>query len=374
MRPLVMKYISNVLILFLFLSCTAAQNKNHNDEKIITGKIDNPGVGFVTLEKFQDGQLLTVDTLKVNEDGTYYSTYVPEEPGYFRINYYNAQFVNIILTDEPIVVNADGSRQNAPYEITGSSSMDALTELNRIMNEFKMKVQEINQAYGAAVKAGNQEEVERLQQQYQDDLQAVNARIKDKIRKMGASVAVLQAVNFLDKEQEFQFIDSMARVIDKEMPDYRIKEDFIEEVESLRKLAIGSMAPEIELPDPEGKMVKLSSLRGNYVLIDFWAAWCGPCRRENPNVVRMYEKYNDKGFEIFGVSLDRTREDWVEAIEKDGLNWTQVSDLKYFNSEAAREYNINAIPATYLIDQEGKIIGKNLRGKALEDKLKEIFG
>jgi peroxiredoxin len=369
-----MKYISYLLIAFLFLSCTAAQNKNPNDEKIITGKIDNPGVGFVTLEKFQDGQLLTVDTLKVNEDGTYYSTYKPEEPGYFRINYYNAQFVNIILTDEPIVVNADGSRQNAPYEITGSSSMDVLTELNQIMNEFKMKVQEINQAYGAAVKAENQEEVERLQQQYQDDLEAVNARIKDKIRKMGVSVAVLQAVNYLDKEQEFQFIDSVARVIDEGMPDYRIKKDFIEEVESLRKLAIGSLAPEIELPNPEGRMVKLSSLRGNYVLIDFWAAWCAPCRRENPNVVRMYEKYNDKGFEIFGVSLDRTREDWVKAIEKDGLKWTQVSDLKYFNSEAAREYNINAIPATYLIDQEGKIIGKNLRGKSLEDKLREIFG
>jgi peroxiredoxin len=268
----------------------------------------------------------------------------------------------------------DGSGPNAPYEITGSPSMNALNELNLIMNDFKKRVNEINKAYGEAVKAKDTEKIEKIQQEYQDDLEAVNNRIKEEIREMGASVAVLQAVNFLDKDQEFAFIDSVAQVIEREMPDYQIKKDFIAEVDNLRRLAVGSVAPEIELPDPEGKMVKLSSLRGNYVLIDFWAAWCGPCRKENPNVVRMYQKYREKGFEIFGVSLDRKHEDWIQAIEKDGLIWTHVSDLKYFNSEAARTYNINAIPATYLIDQEGKIIGKNLRGKSLEEKLEEIFG
>lgn len=369
-----MKFLHSLLIILPVVSCTPAQNKNHDNPKIITGTIENVGVGDVVLQKFMDGQLFNVDTLTVNEDGTFYSTYSPEEPGYYRINFYDTQFVNVILTDEPIVVNAEGTGPNAPFEIKGSSVMESLNELNQIMNEFKMQVQQINEAYGAAAKAGNQEEVENLQEKYQEMLAEVNGRIKEKIREMGSSVAVLQAVNYLDKDQEFQFIDSVARAIDKSMPDYRIKQDFIAEIEDLRKLSVGSVAPEIELPNPEGEMVKLSSLRGNYVLIDFWAAWCGPCRRENPNVVRMYNKYNDKGFEVFGVSLDRTHEDWVGAIKDDGLIWTHVSDLKYFNSEAAKIYNINAIPATYLIDQEGRIIGKNLRGKALEDKLREIFG
>ncbi len=108
-------------------------------------------------------------------------------------------------------------------------------------------------------------------------------------------------------------------------------------------------------------------------MIDFWAAWCKPCRVENPNVVKLYDKYHDQGFEIYGVSLDRTKKAWLDAIQEDNLEWIQVSDLKYFDSEAAALYNINAIPATVLLDKEGKIIAKNLRGEALEAKLAEIF-
>jgi len=368
-----MKLNFNIFLIFILLSCTSAQNKNDDDQKIITGKIDKVGVGNVVLEEFSNGQLNTVDTLTVNDDGTYYSIYIPNEPGYYRLNFYDTQFVNIILTEEPIVVNVDGSGPTAPYEITGSSSMDALNELNLIMSEFKQGVSQMNESYGAAVKSQNKEEIENIQKQYEENLKEVNNKIKQKIREMGTSVAILQAINFLDKDQDFTFIDSIARVIEKEMPDYQIKKEFISEVNNLRKLAIGSIAPEIELPNPQGDIVKLSSLRGAYVLIDFWAAWCGPCRKENPNVVNMYNKYREKGFEIFGVSLDRNREDWIKAIDNDGLIWTHVSDLKYFNSEAARIYNINAIPATYLIDRQGKIIGKNLRGKVLEEKLEEIF-
>jgi peroxiredoxin len=133
--------------------------------------------------------------------------------------------------------------------------------------------------------------------------------------------------------------------------------------------AIGQKAPEISLPDPEGKTVTLSSLKGKYVLVDFWAYWCKPCRNENPNVVKAYKQFKDKGFEVFGVSLDRNKEDWLSAIKEDGLTWTHVSDLKYFESQAALDYNINAIPFSILVDPDGVIIAKNLRGDALQKKL-----
>lgn len=136
----------------------------------------------------------------------------------------------------------------------------------------------------------------------------------------------------------------------------------------------GETAPEINLPDPYGKNIALSSLRGKVVLVDFWASWCGPCRKEMPNVKAAYEKYKSKGFEIYGVSLDRELSDWTDAIKKDGITWPQVSDLKYWDCVAAKQYNVQGIPFTVLLDKEGKIIAKNLRGPELEAKLKEVLG
>jgi peroxiredoxin len=144
-------------------------------------------------------------------------------------------------------------------------------------------------------------------------------------------------------------------------------------VETLRKTAEGQPAPDIVLNDPYGKTIALSSLRGKYVLVDFWASWCQPCRMESPNLVRMYNAYKSKGFDIFSVSLDDNREAWVKAINDDKLLWTHVSDLQKWNSSVVSQYNIEGIPFTVLLDKEGKIIAKNLRGKALEDQLKQLF-
>lgn len=135
------------------------------------------------------------------------------------------------------------------------------------------------------------------------------------------------------------------------------------------------IAPEIALPNPEGEVIKLSDLRGKYVLIDFWASWCGPCRKENPNVVRLYNKYKDENFTIYSVSLDKDKKRWEMAIKEDGLIWdNHVSDLKYWDSEVVPKYKIQGIPHTVLIDPEGEIIGTKLRGASLEQKLKELFG
>jgi peroxiredoxin len=139
-------------------------------------------------------------------------------------------------------------------------------------------------------------------------------------------------------------------------------------------LAPGMEAPEIAMSDPEGVTRRLSDLRGKVVLIDFWASWCSPCRRENPNVVKLYNKYKDQGFEIFSVSLDKDGNAWRKAIKDDGLAWpNHVSDLKQWQSAAGRTYGIMSIPATVLVDREGKIIARNLRGAELEKQLQEIF-
>lgn len=137
--------------------------------------------------------------------------------------------------------------------------------------------------------------------------------------------------------------------------------------------AVGQSAPDFTLADANGKSVSLASFKGKYVLIDFWASWCGPCRRENPAVVKAYHQFHDKGFDILGVSLDDTRADWLEAIKKDDLSWTQVSDLKGWKNDAAIEYGIQGIPMNFLLNPEGKIIAKGLRGEDLAKKLQEVL-
>ncbi len=136
---------------------------------------------------------------------------------------------------------------------------------------------------------------------------------------------------------------------------------------------IGSEAPDFTQQTPEGEDLTLSELRGKVVLVDFWASWCGPCRRENPNVVKVYDKYKAQGFEILGVSLDKQKSRWLQAIEKDQLTWKQVSDLKGWQNDVAKLYGVRSIPSTILLDAEGKIIARNLRGSALEAKLAEVF-
>ncbi len=146
------------------------------------------------------------------------------------------------------------------------------------------------------------------------------------------------------------------------------------QLDLISRFVQGGVAPNFTQNDPQGNPVSLSDFRGKVLLVDFWASWCGPCRKENPNVVRLYQQYKDKGFEVLGVSLDSKQDRWLDAIEKDGLTWTHVSDLKGWQNEVAGMYSVTSIPHTVLLDAEGKILGRNLRGPALEQKLAEVFG
>ena len=203
-----------------------------------------------------------------------------------------------------------------------------------------------------------------------------NDQIASLMVEKAPSLAVINLLqsNVLDKDQYYDTYVQVAGKLKQAWPEYSRTQEFVSYVDKMKLTAVGQPAPEIALPDPQGKIVPLSSMKGKYVLVDFWAKWCGPCRQENPNVVRAYQKYKDKGFTVYGVSLDRNRADWLQAIQQDNLTWTHVSDLKYWQSEAAKTYNITGIPFSLLLDPNGVIIAKNLRGAALHQKLEEIFG
>jgi thiol-disulfide isomerase/thioredoxin len=193
--------------------------------------------------------------------------------------------------------------------------------------------------------------------------------------------ALATVIQTLDQVRNPAFIDYAQAYQERYQPDAEISQYlasrmqvFEEAREAEKLLGVGAVPPEISLPTPTGKTFKLSDLRGKVVLLDFWASWCKPCRMENPNVVRVYQKYKDQGFDILSVSLDRTEQAWKQAIVQDNMDWHHVSDLKFWQSEAAKDYRVTSIPATFLLDREGRIIAKNLRGPALEAKLAEVLG
>lgn len=172
-----------------------------------------------------------------------------------------------------------------------------------------------------------------------------------------------------------KIIDDAARKFPKHPGIAAIKAQIEEEEASMAPRWVGKPAPDFELPDPNGKPVSLSSFKGKYVLVDFWASWCGPCRQENPNLVRIYQKYKDQNFTILGVSLDKPGEKnaWMKAVMKDNLTWTQVSELNDWNSKVVNQYSITGIPYNVLVDPNGIVIGESLRGAALDQKLSSVL-
>ncbi|MBP7497679.1 MAG: TlpA family protein disulfide reductase, partial [Bacteroidales bacterium] len=212
-----------------------------------------------------------------------------------------------------------------------------------------------------------------LREEYSKNEVLIFNKIKDFIL---ANLTSMAGLVFIDKLNPDLYGDLYIKYDSSLTKNYKNNpfiEQFNQHVEKALRLAIGKVAPEIEETDTAGKKVKLSSLRGKVVLIDFWASWCGPCRRESPNMVRIYNKYKSKGFEIFGVSLDKNKESWLSAIKKDNLKWTHISDLGYWDSRPGRAYSVSSIPYTVLIDDKGRILAKGLRGEELEEKLEQFF-
>ncbi|PZX53871.1 peroxiredoxin [Algoriphagus ratkowskyi] len=363
----------NAIVLVVLLSFFSCEEKQTKDGKVeISGTIENAPSGAIILSQFTDSRPLVLDTLVLDDKGKFSYEVAVETPTFYELNLYGQKSVRLALYNEDVQVDFDFTKPES-LVIKGSEDTKEMVKIENLMEAYQNKVNALNEAYYEAMGENDTETIKKIQTDAMALESNQSTEVKKMINSMGDSFASLAAIGLLNPKNEFQFMDSLANKLDETYPDTKAIVQLKQQLDEMRALSMGQVAPEIELPNPEGKTVKLSDLRGKYVMIDFWAAWCKPCREENPNVVALYNQYNSKGFEVFGVSLDRTKEAWVEAIAEDGLKWTQVSDLKYFNSAAAELYQVNAIPATYLIDPDGKIIGKDLRGPSLRAKLEEIF-
>ena len=260
-------------------------------------------------------------------------------------------------------------------KISGSKTQDEYQSLIESIKPLSESYSKTISDYQSASQAGNIPKVAELEKQA-DSIQAEMTKLqKNFIKNNPASYVSPSILGSLSYEMEAEEIESMINGMDKVVASIPQIKSLKERVTVMKTVAVGQKAPDFTMSDVNDKPVALSSKTGSrLLLIDFWASWCGPCRQENPNVVKIYKEFHNKGFDIFGVSLDREKAGWLKAIADDKLEWTHVSDLQYWSNAAAKLYAVNAIPANFLLDEKGIIVGKNLRGEELYKKVNEVLG
>lgn len=373
-------------LLFFLIAVTGLAACSSSSSKFnIIGEIEGMPVQTVILEQLGANDIVAiVDSVHSKKDGRFELSGAAPEPGLYRLHFDDNKFILLSIDKGNIKLNSEWNAIEN-YTVSGSAASEHLKQFLRFFREKVRDFNTMNIVLDTLRARGNDSLLALAQKNYQEMNQDFTQQIENYADTTPYQPNAIFAARILNPKSEGVFLNAFTQSLGRRFPGTKMTREFNEYFSKVNLLnqgpapvkpqyvETGAMAPEINLPTPDGTVVALSSLRGKYVLLDFWASWCGPCRAENPSVVAAFKKYKDKNFTVYGVSLDHDKDNWQQAIDEDGLTWTQVSDLKGWSSVAAVTYSIKSIPANVLIDPSGKIIAHNLRGVQLEDMMDRIM-
>src|SRR5689334_3406602 len=371
----------------LCLSCKHEASKQFE----VSGHIKNSNGKMVYLQEtpLGSGERVIADSAIIGKDGSYSLKAKAAEESLFSLFFKGEIYpFAYVINDVPnIVVNADAQAQN-DYEVKGSDASKSLREFSVTASGKWSTLYALGHQIDSLIKTGipdTSSTIRTINEQGTSQLDDLKKYVSDFIKTSKDPITSSWALSTSSQVFSMDDYQSLLNGIVAKFPTHKgvakIKEMNERQMALAKQKSQASdepewtdkQAPELSLPDANGKKISLSSFKGKYVLVDFWASWCLPCRKENPNVVQVYNKYKDKNFTILGVSLDKDKGDWMGAVESDKLAWTQVSDLREWSSAAVATFNFSGIPFNVLVDPEGKIIAQSLRGDSLEKKLEEVL-
>ncbi len=362
----------------VIVSCSSPKQRTSGFE--LKGTLTNSNGETIYFEKLTPQKSEPVDSCVIDANGNFsFTNYVPLM-GFYRIKLSNQNFAMVVVDSvDKVTVTGNAKDLGNSYKVTGSPETILFLEYNELAKANRNRIDSLQQAFQFEVQdrkldsLGRDTVGKRYEAIFNKIVDQYGVVVAEKIKTNTTMFSSIMALQPLDPEKYSTIFKALDEGLMKKYPDNDNVRMFHQMISKTFATAKGGAAPEINMPTPEGPSLALSSLRGKIVLIDFWASWCGPCRKEMPHVKEIYAKYKSKGLEIYGVSLDKEKGAWLEAIKKDGLTWPQVSDLKFWQSDAVPLYDIQSIPHTVILDREGKIIAKGVRGEELDKLLRDIF-
>lgn len=380
-------------ILFLSLSIALITSCGNQAKKGVSGIIEGAENEVVYFSKYVDNKPQPVDSATVDSEGRFYIDATSDLPmDYYRLSLGNEKNLILLMdSTESVYIETSTDEFGIPSKVKGSENTKLMCDFNLRMKDFVERTDSLQKEFQSG---GTSPEMKaQIKSNFTDVIAEKNEFARQYVDKNVDKPASLTGLAQLNLDTDMEYYEKVQeslkeklghsfyyKMIGTQMESYKKKKQLAESGQVQRpeknsKYKVGMMAPNIKMEGPQGKTKELKDLRGKVVLIDFWASWCRPCRRENPNLVRTYQKYVKDGFDIFSVSFDKNKERWIQAIENDNLTWdNHVSDLQGWQNAAGQQYEISSIPHTILVDKEGEIIATKLRGSALEQKLAEVFG